>query len=76
MANLVLKYNAVVGKDPLPELQEITKRLTLAIDSVTEEKPVSGKRIKVVHVSGAKKNLDELGKEIIRFPAITLKKRK
>lgn len=69
----ILKYNAIVGKDHLPEIQEITKKLCLEILKVEEESPVSGKRIKVVSITGSKGSLDQLHTEMMKFPAITAK---
>jgi hypothetical protein len=73
MEKLILKYNAIVGKDHLPEIQEITKKLCLEITDVSEESPIAGKRLKVISVTGSKENLDLLHTEMARFPAITTK---
>ena len=73
MEKLILKYNAVVGKDCLPQIEEITKRLCLTIESVEEETPTPGKRLKIVSVAGCQDKLAEFGREVVRLPAITIK---
>jgi hypothetical protein len=67
---LILKYNAILGKDHLPEIRAITKRLSLEIESVNEESPVKGKKIKVIAIKGDQRRLHELDQELIRFPSI------
>jgi|GEM_PF-5138407 len=71
---LILKYNAILGKDHLPEIRKLTQRLSLEIESVKEESPTSGKKIKVISVSGDPRRLHELDRELIRFPAIATRK--
>jgi len=73
MEKLILKYNAIVGKDHLLEIQEITKKLCLEITAVEEESPISGKRLKVISITGSKENLSLFHREMGRFPAITAK---
>jgi len=75
LKKLILKYNAIVGKDHLPELREITRRLSLEIESVKEETPSGGKKIKIVSIKGDQRSLHALDKELIRFPSIAAKKR-
>ena len=71
---LILKYNSIVGKDHLPEIRALTKRLSLEIERVTAESPSGGKKIKVIAVSGKLCHLNELNRELIRYPAIASKK--
>lgn len=71
---LILKYNAILGKDHLPEIRELTKRLSLEIESVNEESPTSGKKIKVISIRGEQRRLHDLDRELIRFPAIAIRK--
>jgi hypothetical protein len=73
MSKLTLQFNALVGPNHLPEIEAITKRLSLAIDSVREESPISGKKLKFVSVSGTPENLIMFRAEMRRFPSITLK---
>lgn len=73
MTKLTLQFNAVVGSNPLPEIEEITRRLSLAIEGVREESPISGKKLKLVDVSGTPEAMLLLRDEMRRFPAITLK---
>lgn len=73
MTKVTLQFNAVVGPNHLPEIEEITRRLSLAIDGVREESPISGKKLKLVDVSGTPEAMLLLRAEMRRFPAITLK---
>ncbi len=74
LKRLILKYNAVVGKDHLPEIRELTSRLSLEIESVLEESAVSGKKIKVISVRGEQRCLQELDRALVRYPAIAIRK--
>ena len=73
MTKLILKYNAIVGRDHFPEIQEIITRLSLEIEDIHEEAPIAGKRLKVILIKGSPVNLDQLDKEMFRFPSITSK---
>ena len=73
MTRLTLQFNAVVGPNHLPEIEEITKRLSLAIEGVREESPIAGKKLKYVDVSGAPEKMMLLRAEMKKFPSITLK---
>ena len=70
---IILKYNAVVGRDPLPKIQELVAALTLRLEDVAEENPAAGKRLRVVRISGESKKLLELARKLRRFPSITSK---
>jgi hypothetical protein len=72
-ARLVLRYNALVGRDPLPRIRELASRLGLELRAEQDEVPASGKRIKVVSVSGAPPGLTQLERSLLRFPAVTAK---
>jgi hypothetical protein len=74
MKKRILKYSTNLGKDHLPEIEEITQRLCLRIESVNEESPHNGKKIKIVSVTGDQLRLHELDKELIRLPSISIKK--
>lgn len=73
MSKLTLQFNAVVGPNHLPEIEEITKRLSLAIENVREESPIAGKKLKIIDVIGTPENMLLLRAEMRRFPSITLK---
>lgn len=73
MTKLTLQFNALVGPNHLPEIEEITKRLSLAIASVREESPIAGKKLKFVDVTGSPENMILLRAEMRKFPSITLK---
>jgi hypothetical protein len=64
---LVLKYNARVGKDHLPKIEEMTRRLGLKIEKIEESRP-GHKRISV---TGQSDKLQEMDKALVRFASIT-----
>jgi hypothetical protein len=71
---IILKYNAVVGVDPMPRIREIVAVLSLRIDDVVEERLVAGRRFRRVHVSGEPAKLNELAERLRRLPSITAKR--
>lgn len=73
MTKMVLKFNAVVGRSPIVEIEEITRRLSLRIENVREESPAAGKKFKVLDVTGAPGDLIQFREEMQRFPAVTAK---
>jgi hypothetical protein len=68
---MLLRYNALVGRDPLPRIRELAAALALEVGDVGEEAPVAGKRIKSVSVRGDAIRLSELERQLQRYPAIT-----
>ncbi len=76
MSKLTLQFNAQVGPNHLPEIEEITKRLSLSIEGVREESPLAGKKLKFVEITGSPENMVLLRAEMRRFPSITLKEEK
>jgi hypothetical protein len=69
---LILRYNAAIGKDPLPKVRELARDLKLEVLEV-DDKPKSEKRLCVVYVRGDLADLRELERQLLRFPAITVK---
>jgi len=74
VSKIFLKYNANVGRDRFGEIEKMAKKLFLEVANVEEEKTAAGKRLKVISVSGNSKSLEAFGREMVRFPSITLKK--
>jgi hypothetical protein len=70
---VILKFNAAVGMDPLPKIREITAELKLRVDEVVDDKPASGRKLRLVTISGEPKGLFELAKRLRRIPAVTVK---
>lgn len=70
---IILKYNAVVGNDPLPRVRELVKALALRVDDVGEESPIAGKRLRVVCVSGEPGQISEFARQLHRLPSISAK---
>jgi hypothetical protein len=72
-SHLVLKYNAVVGRDPFPPIAELARQLGLRVEAGDDESTGSGKHLRVVHVRGPAKAVAELERSLLRFPAVTSK---
>lgn len=72
MKKLLLKYNARLGKDKLPEIQELIKTHDLKIDSIEDQKE-STKWFKIIKVSGSPERLEKFDKALVRFASITKK---
>lgn len=68
MTKLILQFNTGVGRDCLPEVEEITRSLSLKIESVK-----SGAR-RVIEVTGNTENLFRLSEEMLRYPSVKMKK--
>ena len=69
MKKLILKYNARIGRDPLPRIQELTEKLGLRIEVANDSKP----GLKQVLVVGASDKLHELDRALVRYASITRK---
>lgn len=72
MKKILLKYNVRLGKDKLPEIQELIETHDLKIDSIEDQKE-STKWFKVIKVSGNSEKLEKLDKALVRFASITKK---
>lgn len=69
MIKLILQFNTKVGRDYLPEVEEITRSLSLQIEDLQK----TGRR-KVIAVTGKTENLFRLSEEMLRFPSVKMKK--
>ncbi len=69
MKKLILKYNTRVGKNHLPKIEEMTKRLGLKIENVEEGR----QGLKVVAITGKLEKLHDMDRELIRHASISRK---
>lgn len=72
MRKLILKYNARIGTDKLPKIQELVKKHDLKIDAVDDLRE-NTKWFKVVQVSGKADKLADLDQDLVRHASITKK---
>ena len=72
-ARMLLTFNAVVGRDPLPQIRELAGALALEVSETSEEAAARSRHIRSVQVSGDAKGINELERQLLRFPAITAK---
>lgn len=73
MKKLLLKYNARLGNDKLPQIQKLADKHELKIDSVEDLQESPTKWLKVVRISGEVSKLQALDKELVRYASIMKK---
>jgi hypothetical protein len=56
-----------VGKDHLPKIEEMTRRLGLKIEKIEESRPGH----KVIAITGNSEQLQEMDQALVRFASIT-----